>query len=124
MQFEFLEFFAIAMVFLSLFGLITCNNIIKSLIFSLLFQSGVIMFWLVVGRGYDAPIIYDVAMLEDLSTIADPLPQALMLTAIIIGMSVSVIKITMLNTLFRKHGTTDWKEIQKIEDENFRRNLC
>jgi multicomponent Na+:H+ antiporter subunit C len=77
------------------------------------------MFWIFISARYGVvpPIITDVAMLEDMSYIADPFPQALMLTAIIIGISVTAINITMLNSLFRRYKTVDWKEMEDFSRE-------
>ena len=123
MIFQYLVIFSIIMFFIGIFGLITCNNIVKSIIFTLVMQTSVIMFWLTIGRGNIPPIIGDVALLEDTHFIANPLPQALMLTAIIIGISVTAVMITMLNTLFRKHLMTDWKAMEKIESKSFIEDL-
>ncbi|MCL2564362.1 MAG: cation:proton antiporter subunit C [Defluviitaleaceae bacterium] len=123
MIFRYLEVFSIIMFFICIFGLITCNNIVKSIIFALMMQTAVIMFWLTIGRGSIPPIIDNTALLDNTSYIADPLPQALMLTAIIIGISVTAVIITMLNTLFRKHLMTDWKAMEKAEDEAFKESL-
>jgi multisubunit Na+/H+ antiporter MnhC subunit len=83
-------------------------------------QTAVVMFWLKLGAETnlmpDPPIIYDTALLDNLTLLADPLPQALTLTAIIIGFSVVAIIITMLNTLFRQHGTTDWQKMKELEE--------
>jgi len=109
------DIFAIAIFFVSFFGLITSNSVIKSIIFTLLMQTAVIMFWLFLGArfGQTPPIIHDTALLYDMTAIADPFPQALMLTAIIIGVSVTAVNITMLNTLFRKYKTFDWKTMER-----------
>ncbi|MCL2874044.1 MAG: cation:proton antiporter subunit C [Defluviitaleaceae bacterium] len=111
-----LDYFAVIMFFISFFGIITSRNIIKSIIFILLMQTAVIMFWLFLGARYGTapPIVYELGMLDDLSAFADPMPQALMLTAIIIGVSVTAINITMLNALFRKYKTADWLIISDI----------
>ena len=113
---DILEILPVVLFFIGFFGIITSKNIIKSIVFSMIMQTSVIMFWLMVGsrHGRTPPIIYDTALLENLDQIADPLPQALMLTAIIIGMSVTAINITMLNSLFRKHKTADWNEMRKL----------
>jgi len=113
------DIFAIVIFFISLFGLLTSRNIIKSIIFILLMQTSVIMFWIFISARYGTipPIITDVALLENMSYIADPFPQALMLTAIIIGISVTAINITMLNSLFRKYKTVDWKELEDFSRE-------
>ena len=104
------DIFAVVLFFISFFGLITSKNIIKSIIFTILMQTAVIMFLIFLGARYGTtpPIIHDTALLYDMTAIADPFPQALMLTAIIIGISVTAINITMLNTLFRKYKTLDW----------------
>jgi multicomponent Na+:H+ antiporter subunit C len=104
------------MFFIALFGLITAKNAIKTIVFTLVMQTAVIMFWLFLsGRtGTIPPIIYDPALLYDMAAIADPTPQALMLTAIIIGISVTAIKITMLNYLFRRYNTADWELMHKL----------
>ena len=94
---------------------------IKSIIFIMVFQTSVVMFWLMLGRVGEAlpmpPIITDPEMLYDMSAIADPLPQALTLTAIIIGFAVIAIIITMMNVLTRKHGTADWNKLKKLEGQ-------
>ena len=113
---EILDIFAVIMFFIALFGLITARNAIKTIIFTLIMQTAVIMFWLFLSgrQGTLPPIIYDPAILYDMSAIADPTPQALMLTAIIIGISVSAIKITMLNYLFRRYNTADWELMHEL----------
>lgn len=114
-----LELFPVVLFFISFFGLITSNNIIKSIIFIMLMQSAVVMFWLIGGSMVgNAPPIG--AYHPDLELISDPLPQALMLTAIIIGISVTAINITMLNTLFREHKTVDWETMEKKAAESER----
>ena len=118
-----LEIFPILLFFISFFGIITSNNIIKSIVFIMLMQTAVVMFWLIVG-GMVGTIPPIGAYHPDPDTISDPLPQALMLTAIIIGISVTAINITMLNTLFRKHETAEWDALEQAvkESENVSRD--
>jgi multicomponent Na+:H+ antiporter subunit C len=119
------DVFAIALFFISIFGLLTSRNIIKSIIFILVMQTAVIMFWIFLSSRFGdiPPIINDPALLNDMTAIADPFPQALMLTAIIIGISVTAICITMLNTLFRRHKTIEWKSLaQCAREEAIQRN--
>jgi len=111
-----LDIFPIILFFISFYGLITTSNIIKTIVFIMLMQTSVIMFWLGVGSrlGIVPPIIGDIAYLEYPDVIADPLPQALMLTAIIIGIAVTAVNITMLNSLFKRHTTVNWKSLQEL----------
>ncbi|MCL2528259.1 MAG: cation:proton antiporter subunit C [Defluviitaleaceae bacterium] len=112
MRFEIVEIFAVIMFFISFYGLITSKNAIKSIVFIVLMEASVIMFFLSLGysRGILPPIGEN---LQDIENIADPLPQALMLTAIIIGLAITAINITMLITLFRKVKSTDWDVIKE-----------
>ena len=114
------DIFPVILFFIGFFGLITTTNIVKSVVFIMLMQTAVIMFWLGVGArlGVQPPIIGDIAYLENPDAIADPLPQALMLTAIIIGIAVTAINITMLNTLFRKYRTINWQAMRDLAKEN------
>ncbi|MCL2571252.1 MAG: cation:proton antiporter subunit C [Defluviitaleaceae bacterium] len=116
MNLHIFDIFPIILFFISFFGLITTNNTMKSIVFIMLMQTAVIMFWVGVGARFGAqpPIIGDIAYLENPDAIADPLPQALMLTAIIIGIAVTAINITMLNALFRKYKTMNWQALQNL----------
>lgn len=120
MDIDILDIFTILLFFISFFGLITCENIIKSIVFSLLLQTAVVMAWLVIGAriGSGAPIITDLSYLDNLEAFADPLPQALMITAIVIGVSVTAINITMLNSLLRKYRTGDWRAMRDLVHES------
>ncbi|MCL1882422.1 MAG: NADH-quinone oxidoreductase subunit K [Defluviitaleaceae bacterium] len=113
-----ISLFAVGLFFIGLFGIFVSNNIIKSIVFVIILQASIVMFWLMIGVSGNVmpepPIIYDVAILEDLDRIADPLPQAITITTIIIGFSVVAIVITMLNTLYRQYGTTDWKTMEEL----------
>jgi len=116
MDIHMLDIFPILLFFISFYGLITTTNIVKSIVYIMIMQTSVITFWLGVGSrlGITPPIIGDIAYLQNPDAIADPLPQALMLTAIIIGIAVTAINITMLNALFKKHKTVNWKSMQEL----------
>ena len=108
------ELAAIIMFFISFYGLITTRNIIKSIVFIALMELATVMFWLSFGfrDGVVPPIeasMYGVAM----EYIADPLPQALMITAIVMGLSVTAINTVMFITMYRKYKTTDWDIAKK-----------
>ena len=103
------EFFAIALFFLSFFGLITGRNIIKSIVAIGLMEIAAVMFLLSFGffDGIRPPIGVN---LED--NVADPLPQALVITAIIIGITITAVNLTMLISLYRQYKTTDWRKVK------------
>ena len=49
----------------------------------------------------------------DGAIIADPIPQALMITAIVIGIAVSAVSLAVFITLFRRYGSADWETVLK-----------
>ena len=103
------EYFSIAMFFISFYGLITSKNIIKSVVSIGLMETAVIMFIVSLGftDGMTAPIG------QNLENVSDPLPQALVITAIIIGVTVSAVILVMLISLYRQYKTTDWDIVKK-----------
>ncbi|MCL2811693.1 MAG: cation:proton antiporter subunit C [Clostridia bacterium] len=107
------EIAAIAVFFLGFYGLITSKNIIKSIVSIGLMEIAVVVFFLSLGfvDGIRPPIGLEMA-----GNVADPLPQALMLTAIIIGLTVTAINLTMLISLYRECKTTDWEIAKKLRN--------
>ena len=116
--FNIVQFASIGMFMLGFFGLISGPNIIKSVLFIVLMEAAVIMFFLGVGAG--AGVLPPIAEhLSEYGNLADPLPSALMITAIVIGLCVTAINITMLMTLLRRYRTADWEAVKNaIGQEN------
>ena len=102
----------IIMFFLSFFGLVTSRDIVKSVICLILKETSVIVFFLSLSfrDGILPPIGSD--LVGSIEYIADPLPQALMLTAIIIGLAVTAVDITMIIYLTHRTKSTDWEEVR------------
>lgn len=101
---------ALLIFFVGLFGVVTQRNILKTVIAINIMDVGSILFLITVNvRPTDVPPVGS----EDFLRMADPLPQALMITAIVIGISVSAVSLTIFISLFRKHGTLDWEKIIK-----------
>jgi len=103
-----IEISSVIVFFLGFYGLITSKNVTKSIISTVLLEIAVVMFYLSLGYadGMTPPLGANTA------NTADPLPQALVITAIIIGIMVSAVNITVLITLCRKERSTDWDIIK------------
>jgi multicomponent Na+:H+ antiporter subunit C len=96
--------------FIGLYGLIAKKNIVKSIISLEVMETAVILYFISCGFKAGAlPPIGDVSP----HLMADPLPQALMITAIVIGVSSTAIALTMYIHLYRKYGTENWEEAMK-----------
>ena len=100
-----MEIFAVLMFFTGFYGLITNKNIIKSIISIVFMELAVVIFLLSLGYmdGIKPPIG------TSLQNVADPLPQSLVITAIVIGVIVNAVGLTMLISLCRECKTTDWE---------------
>ncbi|MCL2611517.1 MAG: cation:proton antiporter subunit C [Defluviitaleaceae bacterium] len=120
MTFDFsLGIFPIIMFFIGYYGLITSKKVINSIIFIGLMEASAIVFFLLLG--YQVGIIPPIApmgepevLIYNMEYLADPFPQALMITAVIIGIAVTAINLSMLITLCKQSRTSNWEEIKKL----------
>ena len=109
------EIAAIIIFFIGVYGIIARRNIVKTVISFGIMEMGVILFFLSAGAvAQKAPILKDTA---DITTVADPIPQALMITAIVIGVGVTAVALTMFINLYHKYGTTNWQKAKEARDK-------
>jgi len=121
---DIVEVLVIIVFFISFYGLITSHNIVKSIVFAVMKETAVIMFFLGIGyqTGILPPILSPVGeYFSDINNVADPLPQALMITAVVIGVCSTAVNIVVFITLYRDLGTANWDTAKK---KNAERNIC
>lgn len=101
-------------ILIGFYGLSTSSNIIKSVFCVTIIESGVILLFLNLGNldGGVIPIIGDAL---PVGGIADPLPQALMITTIVIGSTVTALALMLCIKVFHHYGTVEWAEILSRE---------
>lgn len=97
---------AIALFCIGIYGLIARRNILKTVISFGIIQSAIILFFLNINYEENA-----LPPIEQTTNIADPMPQALMITAIVIGVAVTAVSLTMFISLYHHYGTTNWKKV-------------
>ncbi len=105
---------ALALFSIGVYGLLARRNIIKTIMSFGIIQAAIILFFLNTNYHYGAnpPI-------GDAQNMADPFPQALMITAIVIGVAVTAVGLTMFISLYHHYGSTNWsKIIQKRKEED------
>lgn len=106
------EIIALLIFMVGVFGVILRRNILKTVISISIMQNAVILYFLVSDDvDKKAPILEDTA---NIAGVADPYPQALMITAIVIGVAVTAIALTMFINLYHKYGTTNWEKARKV----------
>jgi multicomponent Na+:H+ antiporter subunit C len=92
-------------------GLTLQKNIVKSIIAVNIMDVGAILFLITVN--YTPGNVPPVGAIAAGEVAADPLPQALMITAIVIGISVTAVSLAIFITLFRRYGSADWATVMK-----------
>jgi multicomponent Na+:H+ antiporter subunit C len=108
-----------ALVAAGLFGcglyMVLSRNVVRLLLGLSLLTTAVNLVLFQTGRYRSAqpPIIPDGA--DRLSDAADPLPQALVLTAIVIGFALTVMLATLVLRAYRGHGSLTSSEIRSAE---------
>ena len=97
---------------------LTKKNIVKIVIGLVIMESSVNLFLVLLGYRNDgiAPIIEkSTNPLEFLATAVDPLPQALVVTSIVIGLGVTTLAIAICIRLYEKYKTFDITEIRRLK---------
>lgn len=101
-------YLSLIIVCIGLYGLMVSKNIIKSLLSFNIVQAGIIVLFLnLVSLESNQVPIY----VENIKKMVDPLPQAMMLTTIVIGASITAVVLMMSIKIFHYYGSLEWKEI-------------
>ncbi|TFG82438.1 MAG: cation:proton antiporter [Chromatiales bacterium] len=98
----------LGLILIGLWGILTQRNIIRMIIGFSLLDTGIHMVMVSIGyvTGGTAPIIDDaVPMAEAASRIVDPVPSALVLTAIVIGLGVTAVMLSFAVRMYRERRT-------------------
>lgn len=106
------EIGAIIIFFIGVYGVVARRNIMKTIISLGIMDAAVILFFVATGRNNVAG-----ESITGITTVEDALPQALMITAIVIGIAVTAVALTMFIYLYHKYGTTNWEKARKMRDE-------
>lgn len=104
------------LVLFGLWGILTQRNIIKIIIGFSIFDTGLHVVLVSIGyiKGRTAPILDNtVSPSEAINKIVDPVPQALVLTAIVIGLGVTALMLAYAVKLYQHKKSLD---IQNFKD--------
>lgn len=95
-------------VLIGIYGLTTSDNIIRSIVSLNITQAAVVLLFLSFGniQGGDVPILRGYV-----ESIVDPVPQALMITTIVIGASITASALMLSIKVFHYYGTLNWKKL-------------
>ncbi len=113
------ENISLILFFIGVYGICARRNILKTIISLNIMQASIILFFISSHTGASYPPIGTKAsLISKMDQIADPVPQALMITAIVIGISVTALCLTMFVSLFHKYGSTNWGKVKRKRGEH------
>lgn len=106
------------LVLIGLYGVLTQRNIVKMIISLLVIEYGVHLFLVLqcYRPGGVPPILSQgIRKAEWAQQSVDPLPQALVLTSIVIGLGVLSLMVALSFRLYEQYGTFDVREMKRLK---------
>jgi len=102
------------LLMIGFYAVIVKSNLIKKLIGLSIFQSAVFLLYITMGKvdGGTAPIFQ--TGVED-QVFSNPLPQVLILTAIVVGISTTALGLGIVVRIKEEYGSIEEHEIQEID---------
>jgi multisubunit Na+/H+ antiporter MnhC subunit len=109
-----LYFLCLVLFCVGLYGVLRKRNIVKMIVGLGIMEYAMNLFFVLLGYRFDgrAPIY---AKDQEILNMVDPLPQALVLTSIVIGLGVTALVISIAIRIYEKYGTFDITKIKKLK---------
>ncbi len=107
----------LGLVAVGIYGVLTKTNVVKIVLGLLVIEHGVRLMLIAVGyrEGGVTPILAPGSDPTALTAAAvDPLPQALVLTALVIGLAVLALLVALCVRLYERYGTFDVTEMRRL----------
>ncbi len=104
----------VILMMIGLWSMLAQKNLIKKCIGMAILQTGIILFFISIGAKNNAliPILTETAYLDpDVATVANPLTQILMLTAIVVGVATLGVGLGLAQKIYHQHSSFDEDEI-------------
>ncbi len=103
------------LIVLGLYGMILKRNYVKKIIGMTIFQAAIILLFILAAYKEDAtvPVLDKVNIGSDPDAYVNPLPHALMLTAIVVGVATVGVGLSLLIRVYKGYGTIDEEDLLK-----------
>jgi multicomponent Na+:H+ antiporter subunit C len=106
----------VVLMMIGFYAMIGKRNLVKKLLGMNIFQTAIILFFVSIGvkKGGAIPIVDKYQALAgniNAASIDNPLPHVLMLTAIVVGVSVTGVALAVLIRIHKEFGTLEENEI-------------
>jgi multicomponent Na+:H+ antiporter subunit C len=107
-------FLCLALFAIGLYGVLRKRNLIKIIVGLVIMEYAVHLLLILIGykTGGRAPIL---TQGREIANIVDPLPQALVLTAIVISLAVTALVVSLAIRIYDRYGTFDITKIRRLK---------
>ena len=96
-----------------LYGVLRKRNLLKIIVGLAIIEYSMNLFFVLLGYRFHGRSPID-AQTQDILNMVDPLPQALVLTSIVIGLGVTALVISLAIRIYEKYGTFDITKIKRL----------
>lgn len=106
------------LILMGLYGALTNHNILRIIVSFSVANTGVNIIMVAIGymHGRTAPILNEaVPVAQAAELIIDPVPQALVLTAIVIGLGITTLMLAFAYKLYERKGTLDISKFSELK---------
>ncbi|MDT8357271.1 MAG: cation:proton antiporter subunit C [Methanomicrobiaceae archaeon] len=104
---------AIILILIGLYALIAKQNLVKKIIGLNIFQTAIFLFYISLAYvdGGTAPIYVREG---EAALYVNPLPHVLILTAIVVGVSVTAVALSLIVRIYEEYGVIDEDELRDV----------
>jgi len=109
----------VAMILIGLYTVLFRRNLLKMVFGISIIESGINLFLIILGYrdGGIAPIFTSLPQGKEYpAEMVLPVPQALTLTSIVIGVAVLAMMLSLVMYIYRKYGTLDVQKIRRLKE--------
>lgn len=112
---------AAGLIVIGIGGIVLSSHLFRMLLALAIAEAGANLMLVIAGYrwGAVAPILQD----STISVMVDPVPQAMVLTAIVIGVGVQALALTLIIRIQRNYGTLNMRELKHKLEQDFELSL-
>lgn len=106
------------LIVVGLWGMLTQRNLIKIIIGFSIIDTGIHLLIVSIGfiKGRTAPIIdATISKIDAVNRVVDPIPSALVLTAIVIGLAVTALMLVYAINLYQRKQSLDINDFEELK---------
>jgi len=107
---------AIGLVVIGAVGLVMSNHLLRMVLALVVAEAGANL--LLVLAGFRSEAVAPILLGQAQTTMVDPIPQVLVLTAIVIGVGVQALAVSVMLRVQRAYGTLDIRELRLCMEQD------